>query len=400
MTTAGPIPSSAGQLNNDLIASVQAVNPDFTANLPGTLIEDLTSTGTAALAQVDQARVDAVNSVTPYGANAYILAAIGQQLGLPIGTPTNTNVLVVFACPASPGLVIPPGFIISDGNYSYVIQDGGVIESNGQSAPMLAVAQQAGTWAVPANTVTQIATSLASPFNTTLTVTNPQAGTPAQASETVQSYRSRIMQAQKVAVQGVAAYVTTLLQAVPGVTPRLVSVLQTSLGWEVLCGGGDPYAVAFAIYQAVLDLSTITGSLTASRNVPVTIMEGPNQYTLTYVNPPQQIVTVDIIWNTDLPNFTGGAQVSQFGAQAVMNYINSVTVGQPLNINSMNAAFVDAVSGNSVPALIDEDNIAAISMAVFVNGVEVTPETGTFLIPGDAESYFYCAANGVTAQQG
>lgn len=395
MTTTGPIPSSPGQLNSDLITSVQAQNAGFTANLPGTLIEDLTSTGTAALVQVDQARVDAVNSVTPYGANAFILAALGQQFGLPIGTPTNTSVLVVFSCPAAPGLVIAPGFIVSDGSYAYVIQDGGVIESSGQSAPMLAVASQSGTWPVPAGTVNQIATSLASPFNQILTVTNPQAGTPAMSGETPQSYRARIMQAQRIALQGVATYVTTLLKAVPGVTPRLVSVQQTPLGWKVLCGGGDPYAVAFAIYQGVIDLTTLTGSQTAARNVPVTISEGPNQYTLAYVNPSQQLVTVNIIWNTSLPNFTDGSQVSQAGALAVQNYINGVTVGQPINLNSMKSAFVNAVS-----SLIDEDNISAIDLSVYVDGLLVTPETGTFLVPGDSESYFFCAANGVTASQG
>jgi hypothetical protein len=267
MTASGPVPNSPAALNSDLIATVQAENAGFTANLPGLLLEDLTSTGTAMLAQMDQARVDAINSVTPYGANAFILAQQGKMLGIPQGAPTNTSALVIFSGITVPGYVLQAGTVVGDGTNQYVLQSGTVIQTSGQSPAVLAVANQSGTWSVPAGSVNQIVTSLPSPYNTAVTVSNPQAGTPATTSESPQSYRSRIMQAQQIAGQGTPAYITTLLQDVPGVTARLVSVLQTTFGWEVLCGGGDPYAVAYAIYQGVLDLSTIVGSATTDRNV-------------------------------------------------------------------------------------------------------------------------------------
>jgi hypothetical protein len=53
---------------------VAAEVPDYTANLPGSLIEDISSTDVQALATIDQARVDAINSFSPYGANAFALA--------------------------------------------------------------------------------------------------------------------------------------------------------------------------------------------------------------------------------------------------------------------------------------------------------------------------------------
>ena len=46
-----------------------------------------------------------------------------------------------------------------------------------------------------------------------------------------------------------------------GVQPRLISVRQNSGGWEVICGGGDPYQVAYAIYTALFDVSTLGGSI-------------------------------------------------------------------------------------------------------------------------------------------
>ncbi|MFM0503975.1 hypothetical protein [Paraburkholderia caffeinilytica] len=398
MTASGPVPNSPAALNSDLIATVQAEDPDFTANLPGLLLEDLTSTGTAALAQMDQARVDAINSVTPLGANAFILAQQGVMLGIPQGQPTNTSVLVVFTDITAPGYVIPVGFVVSDGTYQYVVRDGGVLASDGSTAPLLAVANQSGTWSVPSGSVNQLVTSLPTPYNTTMTVSNPQAGTPATSTESPQSYRSRIMVANQVAGQGTPDYLKTLLTnpaVVPGVTPRLVSILQSVFGWEVLCGGGDPYQVAGAIYAGTLDLSTIVGSNTTSRNVTVTITASPNQYNITYVNPPQQVVSITAVWNTNLPNFTAGAQVNQLGAPAIQNYINSIIVGQPMNLNAMSAAFQAAIA-----SVLPVANLSALTFTVTINGSVVTPEAGTELILGDPESYFQASNTAVTVTQG
>ena len=396
MTASGPTPNSPAALNSDLISTVQAQDAGFTANLPGLLLEDLTSTGTAMLSQMDQARVDAINSVTPYGANSFILAQQGTLLGLPQGKPTNTSVNVVFTDTQAPGYVLPAGFVVGDGTYQYVLQDGGIIQSNGSSTPLYAVANQSGSWSVPAGTVTQVVTSLPSPYNTQITVTNPLTGTPGNPNaETPQSYRSRIMQANQVAGQGTPAYIATLLKAIPGVTPRLVTVLQTTFGWEVVCGGGDPYAVAFAIYKGVLDLSTIVGSITSARNVAVTITDSPNQYTITFVNPPAQTVTVAATWNTNLPNFTAGAQVDQLGSTAIQNYINGIVVGQPINLFAMEAAFQQAVAG-----VLPTANLTRMVFAVTINGSAVSPATGTGLIASDSESYFTISASGVSVVQG
>ncbi|WP_430229746.1 hypothetical protein [Paraburkholderia tropica] len=396
MTSAGPQPTPPATLNQDLINGVAATQPDYTANLPGLLIEDVSSTATGALVTIDQIRVDAVNSITPYGANAAILAQQGVMLGISQGQPTNTSVNVVFTDTLAPGYVIPVGLVVSDGTYQYVIQDGGIIQSGGSTSPLYAVANQSGSWSVPAGSVTQIITSLPTPYNTQITVSNPLAGTAGNpSSESVQSYRSRIMQANQVAGQGTPTYIATLLKEIPGVTPRLVTILQTTFGWEVICGGGDPYAVAFAIYQGVLDLSTIVGSITSARNVAVTITDSPNSYTITYVNPPQQVVTVAATWNTNLTNFTAGAQVNQLASTAIQNYINGIQVGQPINVFAMEDAFQQAVS-----SVLPIANLTRLLFSVTVNGSPVTPTSGTGIITSDLESYFAISASGVSVVQG
>lgn len=272
MTASGPVPNSPAALNSDLIATVQAEDPDFTANLPGLLIEDLTSTGTAMLAQMDQARVDAINSVTPYGANASVLAQLGVQFGIAQGVGANGSVYVQFAGPA--GYVFQPGFTVGDGTNQYVLKDGGVIESSGYSALLYAVASNSGTFAIPAGTVTKLVTSVPSTY--AITVTNPGAGTPATTTQSVPSYRAQVLQAGVVGSTGTPAYLKTLLYAITGVQQQLVSINQVPGGWQVICGGGDAYSVANAILQGVPDISTLQGSQLA-----ITTMTAANPVVIT-----------------------------------------------------------------------------------------------------------------------
>src|SRR5687767_10844170 len=109
VTAAGLQPIAPIDLRTQLINSVAATNPGYTADLPGTLIEDIASTDVGALIICDQARVDTINSVTPYGANVFLLVQLGNIYGVPLGGATNTGVQVVFT--GSAGFVITPGFV-------------------------------------------------------------------------------------------------------------------------------------------------------------------------------------------------------------------------------------------------------------------------------------------------
>lgn len=461
MTSAGPVTTPPSTLYANLINYVASQSPGYTV-LPGGLIDDISGTDVGALVAIDQARVDAINSVTPYGANAFLLAQLGVQFGIPQGVGANGSVFVQFSGPA--GYVFQPGFLVSDGTNQYALQDGGVIQTGGTSPQLFAVATNSGTFAIPANTVTQIVTSIPSAYS--VTVTNPEAGTPATSAETVQDYRARVLQAGVVASTGTPAYVKTLLENVTGVQARLVSINQITGGWQVVCGGGDAFSVATAILQGVPDIAALQGSqlaitgMTAAnpvvittnlnhgyqagqtvavtgatpsaynatytiasvtattittttngtgfgayvsgaklapnpRNVAVSLFQNPDTYSITFVNPPQQIVTVAVTWNTTLPSFTAGTSVAQLAAPAIQSYINSIYVGQPINILEMQAAFQSAVSSVIAP-----QNVTTLQFVVTINGVTASPTAGTSIIPSDPESYFSVSAAGVTITQG
>jgi hypothetical protein len=392
MTPTGPVATPPATLHAALIALVAATNPGYTANLPGSLIDDVAGTDVGALVTIDQARVDAVNSVSPYGANPYVLAQLGQVFGVPQGTAANASVYVVFS--GSPGYVIPPGFVVSDGTNQYVIQDGGTIAGGGSSQPLFAVPTAAGSYAIPANSVTAISTSVPSPY--TLTVTNPLAGVPASAPETTESYRGRIFAAYQVSTTGTPTYLKTLLLAVPGVNARLVRVLPAGGAWEVICGGGDPYQVAGAIYAGVSQIGLLAGSQISSlRNIAVSIYDAPDTYTIVYVNPPQQTVTVAVTWNTTLPNFTAGAAVNQYIIGAIQAYINAIVVGQPINLLVLSEQVAAAVSSVLAPV-----NLTTLQFAVTINGAPTQPTAGTSIIPSDPEGYFLVSLSGATSAQG
>lgn len=391
MTPTGPVSTSPADIRAAILAKVAASSPGYSANLPGTLIEDILSTDVAAIAQCDQYRVDAVNSITPYGANAMLLQQLGEQLGISQGAQTNTSVYVVFS--GTPGYIIPPGFIVSDGTHQYVVQDGGTLDSSGTSSPLYAVSNTSGSWSVAANTVTTVVTSVPSAY--TITVNNPSTGTPGTDPETVDSYRARILEAQKITGTGVASFLKTNLKNVANVQSRLVSVVGVSNGWKVICGGGDPYQIAGAIYNSVLDITSLQGSDTTSRNVTASVIDSPNVYDIIYVNPPQQTVKVTATWNTQQVNFSGFPAVSSLAATAIQDYINSIVVGQPINTIELNRIFQDAVA-----PVIESDAITYLSFSVKINGTITPPTSGTDLIYGDSESYFYSGNSDITVTQG
>lgn len=254
-TGAQPTPPSALWAN--LITLVASVTPDYTI-LPAGLIEDLASTATYAIALIDSACVEFINSLDPGNANQWLLVQLGNIYGVSQAEQVNGSVLVVFS--GTVGFQIVPGFTIGDnaGN-QYTVQEGAVIGTGGTTPPVFCLAINPGIFPIPANSVTTVATTL--PVGITCTCTNPLAGTPSLGPQTEAQYRSLVMAAGLVSGQGNASMVKTLLAEVPGVQPLQIACKQVNGGgWEVICGGGDPYQVANAIFQSGLDISTLVGS--------------------------------------------------------------------------------------------------------------------------------------------
>lgn len=465
MDASGPQPRPPLDIWTTLLANVAATNPGYTANLPGVLIEDISSTDVAAVALCDAAFVELVNSVTPYGANPFLLQQLGTLFGIQPGAASNTSVYVVFY--GTVGFLIAEGFTVSDGTYQYVVQSGGIIGSSGETLPLYCVATQEGSWAVPSGTVQELITSV--PSTITLTCNNPETGTPGGDKETVSAFRARVLEAYLASSQGMPRYLRTLVKNIPGVQARLVSVLQIpGSGWEIIVGGGDSYQVAYAIFTALFNVTDLQGSqllisgitqanpavvtttldhqlttgsviqiedvlgmtevnnidLTATvisattfsigvdstgygayvsggvitpnpRNITVNINDYPDVYQITYVNPPQQAVAITVTWNTISTNFVSPVVIAQLAVPALVDYVNSVIVGQPINVFDMDKVFQEAVA-----SVLPTQLLTRLVFEVSINGVGVSPTSGTGIIAGDPESYFLTNSGAITVVQG
>jgi len=259
-------------------------------------------------------------------------------------------------------------------------------------------------------------------------------------------------------------YLRTLLANVPGVQSRLISVRQDGDKFIIICGGGDPYQVANAIWQA--DFNTaglvgasiriahvtntnpvqiwtadnhnlITGDIEKIDNIVgfpflngqiypitvppntdpnykkyftipidgtawghyqyggevtpnpinniVTISDYPDSYSIPYVIPPQELVSMVVTWETSSINFVSSAAMSQAAIPAIVDYINSLPAGTtPINLNVLNNVFLDAVSN-----ILDGEFIINLTFQVAIDGLGVSPDPGTQCFFGDPNSYFY-----------
>lgn len=469
MTEEGLVPRTPAAIRAELDAAIAASNPGFTSTLPGSLVEDVLSTDVGAVVEMDQARVETVGSLTPRTANPWLLRQLGAIYGVDLGRGSNTSVYVTFSGP--PGFVIARGFTVSDGTYQYVVQGGGIIGTDGSSLPLFAIAALPGIWPVAAGTVTVLITSVPDTLDPELTVVNASPGTPGSSAQTEEAYRAQVLQAGLATATGTPTLLRTLLAAVPDVQARLISVRAEGDGYEVIVGGGDPYQVAYAIFEAIFFLPGLVGStigITAAtaanpvvittdlnhgledgqadveiegvvgmvelngagpftvnvltektfqlvgidgtmytayvsggvvmpndRNVVVSIDDYPDTYDVPFVNPPQQTVTIDVTWNTSALNFVSPAAIAQLAAGPIVDYINSIPVGAPINVLTLDATFREAVSSALAPEL-----VTRLVFAIEINGVSTAPNVGTVIVVGDPESYFFAELTDVSVVQG
>ena len=421
VTAAGLQPTPPATLQQALVAGVTAISPGYTANLPGILIEDISSTDVLALTLIDQAKVETVNSLTPYGANDFLLTQLGNQAGVSLQGETNTSVYVVFS--GTPGFVIVAGFTVSDGAYQYVVQSGGIIGSGGSSQPLFCVATQTGSWAIPSGTVTQTVTSV--PSGITCTCNNPTAGTAGGAEQTNYQFRQAVLQANLAVAQGVPTFTKTKIGQVPNVQQNLVSMQQQpGAGWEVIVGGGDPNEVGYAIYQGVGDVSLLKGSvynitaigdaypalITTDKNhgyasgriVTMSGITGTDN--LTELNNTPYAVTV-VSATTFTVNFTPTGGAVYDGGGVVSPNLRNITaaindypdVYQVIFVNPPSVQVAMTITWNTIatsfvsPASVAQ--LASTAVADYVNGIEV----GQPLNLLEVEAVFLAAIAGIVA---
>lgn len=381
------------EIRDDLDAIMQGILPGFTSTLPKSLVEDMTSTATFSMVQCDQSYIDSINSISPAKSDLVILTDMVNAAGIAgQGQESRTSVYCVFS--GVSGYTVPKGLIVADSVYQYEVQNGGVIGSGGVSEPLYCLATQDGSWAVPAGQVTSVVTSV--PTGYTLTCNNPTDGIAGESSETVSEFRARALRSWTWTNKGTPTYLKELLYQISGVQQRLVSVKQQSSGlWSIICGGGDPYQIAEAIFTGLFDVSNLEGSATAARNITVNLYDYPDTYTMIFINPPVQTVSIAATWNTTSAYLVSNAAVQQLAAPALISYINTIPVGQPINDLTLAEVFKSAIS-----SILNPELLTRLVFTVSINGSGANVQAGTHIYLSESESYFFAAPGSITVAQG
>lgn len=158
----------------------------------------------------------------------------------------------------------------------------------------------------------------------------------------------------------------------------------------------DAYHFSFGI-DTTGSGSYVSGGIVTpnNRNITVDLIDYPDTYAITFVVPIAQVVDIQLTWNTDSPNFVSAVAVAALGAPAIAAYINSIPVGQPINLFQAGDAFTAALTG-----ILPSQYLSRMVWTVTIDGIDTSPESGTQLVYGDAEGYFTCVAANVTITQG
>lgn len=396
---AGPQTTDPTVIYDTFTQKVANIVPGYTVTLPAGLITDMASTATAALAVLDQARVDIINSVSPYGVNEPLLEELSYIYGTVKGEETNVSVPVIFT--GTPGLPISRGFLVGDGNHSYMVTRSFIIPSSGQSAAQLCVTQESGSWAVPAGTVTQLISSVPSQYS--LSCNNQVAGNPPSQAESLAAFRTRMMREGMFAVQGTPPALKASLRRVTGVSENLIAYRQPTAGkWVVVCGANasDRNDIAFAIFSAIPDISVLTNDVknedgTTPEQATVKIYDYPDEYTVPFVIPSSQTVGITLVWSSTQRSFIDSAAVEVTARGLIADYINSITTGDPINLFQLQEIFINAIT-----KLVERQFISAVNITVAINGKTQPPAQNTQLVYGQTYAYFTTTAQQVVISRG
>lgn len=141
---------------------------------------------------------------------------------------------------------------------------------------------------------------------------------------------------------------------------------------------------------------TSGGVLTPNlRNLAVQINSWPDTYTIRFVQPLLQRVTVNFQWRSQSVNYISDAVLLSLSQDSVIRYINSIYAGRPINLNKLQDVWLSAINDT-----IDMSLITTLDIAIIVDGVLTPPDTNTDIISGDPYSYFYIAEDGVLVTGG
>ena len=146
----------------------------------------------------------------------------------------------------------------------------------------------------------------------------------------------------------------------------------------------------------MFDTSLLISSSDNTRNITVNIVDSPDTYPVRYVLPLMQVPWLSVSWQTN-GNTVSDAAIEARAKSGLVKYLNSLSIGQDLNILVINRVFIDSISD-----IIPEEYITSLSISVSIqtglsSPVLTQPEAGTQIIKSHPEGYWQAISGYITS---
>lgn len=350
LTKEGYIKRSPQELATLMLREFIKDYPQYEA-LPADLLSNLRDTAVLALSQYEECTAIFMNGYKWDGVNGWIFEQSAESLNLKRNEEYQSQVALTFK--GKKGTIIPKGTIVTtehDTSIRFYTETESLIDSTG-TKNVICVSDYDGI--VNRGDLTKIITGLDD-----VEVTNLNTSLNKIPKETGEQLKRRFQELLRSPRVGTLDCAYSLLKSIEGVDPKCVKINQKEIrtkgeanevllqrGIEVVVGGGDDLEIAYALFKAFCNPKTLVsdpsdGNL--DRKIQVDLNYVGSVIPIVFTRP--TALRISITANVDLQGMTlPSVTATNICREAVINYVNSYTLGTPFNCKSLDKIIIDTL---------------------------------------------------------
>lgn len=385
------------EIRDALVARITNTIPDFLLQ-PADVQSNIINTGIAGLLEYENLMAEVFNSFSASGKNMFLFRQLAESLGMQQRDEYKAQVMLEFS--GKYGDFIPSQTKVESENGDIFITQENIIIPSTKTAQVLALGDTENI--SQANTITKIVSQLSDGIS----VTNPSASLAYIPSETDDEFVSRIQARLRSPRKGGIDYATSILQSVEGVDNRLikfkiVNIITSEVSTravEAIIGGGSNENVGLALFLSFLETQKLLSNPSdsdESRTISIDVNVNNNIIPIKWTRP--KLLQIELLLKiTFQGKLVTPKELEGLLSKEVINYVNTLRVGTPLNKNSINLIILQILAKNNL----EPYNIKNLDYEVKINNENTTfsEDTG-FLQEVKDDCYLELVAFNVTINE-
>lgn len=378
LTETGYIIRTPQEIQDILVASLKKEVPEFQLQ-PADIQSNLLNTSICGLMEHENIMAEFFNSLSASGKNISLFKQFAESIGLRQLKEYKSQVVLEFSGPY--GAFIPKGTKAKNENGDiFTTQENAVIPTT-QKAQVLALGDSENV------SVENEINILVSQLTDGISVTNPAPSLAFIPKETDDELIRRVQSRLRSARKGGVDYALSMLKSLQGVDRRLIkfrnldietpiestepntSIVRISSGIEAIIGGGDNEKIALLLYLSFLETQKLISKPSGNddgRTVSLDLIVNNNIIPIKFTRP--KLLKMKLTFK---PSFSGiittPTSLEGLLSKKITIYINSLEVGTPLNLISLNNLIVPLL----IESGINDYNIKMLSYEIELNDVKV-----------------------------